>query len=123
MKVVGLMAARNEEWCISLTLRAALMWCDAIVVGLHACTDRTGDIVTEIIHECDEDKHYGKVAWVEYSGGTWEEMAHRQGMLGRAREIRTLGGEGMKTGLIHERPLSHHQNPSMAAKPKNAKAL
>ncbi len=34
----------------------------------------------------------------------------------------TLGGEGMKTGLIHERPLSHHQNPSMAAKLKSARA-
>ena len=25
MKLVGLMACRNEDWCIGLTLRAALM--------------------------------------------------------------------------------------------------
>ncbi len=93
MRLVGLMAARNEDWTIGLTLRAALMWCDVVVVGIHACTDRTGEILNDIVHECDRDEHFGRVVWIDQPNEVWAEMSHRQRMLDSARELRTVGGE------------------------------
>ena len=34
MKLVGIMPVRNEDWCLDLTARAALMWCDELVISL-----------------------------------------------------------------------------------------
>ena len=51
MKLVGMMACRNDSWVIGLSLRVALMWCDEVVVLLHACTDRSEDIVREVNKE------------------------------------------------------------------------
>jgi uncharacterized metal-binding protein YceD (DUF177 family) len=45
MKLVGLMLCRNSDWVIGLSLRAALMWCDAVVVLMHNCSDDTEEIV------------------------------------------------------------------------------
>ena len=41
MKLICLMPARNEDWIIGLSARAALMWCDELIVMDHASTDRT----------------------------------------------------------------------------------
>src|SRR3990167_2593871 len=51
MKLIGLMLARNEDWVIGCSLRAALRWCDAVVVALHACIDETQRIVSQISKE------------------------------------------------------------------------
>ena len=40
MKIIGLMAARNEQWCLGLSARAALMWLDELVILDHASTGR-----------------------------------------------------------------------------------
>ena len=32
MKIVAIMPVRNEAWCLGLTARAALMWCDDVIV-------------------------------------------------------------------------------------------
>lgn len=82
MKIVGIMPARNEDWIIGMTLRALLMWVDAVVVLLHACTDNTESIVKEVSGE-----HPGKVKMVYDSDPKWEEMYHRQGLLEEAREL------------------------------------
>ena len=79
MKLVGCMAVRNEAWCLGLTLRAALMWCDEVVVLLHACTDESQEIVEQIGRE-----HPNRM-WMRTVAGEWDEMNHRQMMLERAR--------------------------------------
>jgi glycosyltransferase involved in cell wall biosynthesis len=52
MKIVTIMPVRNEAWCLGLTARAALMWCDELVILDHASTDRTAEIASEIAGEC-----------------------------------------------------------------------
>ncbi len=80
MKLVGILPARNEEWVIGASLRAALMWCDEVVVLNHASTDRTGNITNKVIDEC------GRVAvWYE-DHPHWSEMSHRQKLLDLARD-------------------------------------
>jgi Glycosyl transferase family 2 len=80
MKLVGMMPVRNEEWVLGLSLRVALMWCDEVVVLLHACTDRSAEIVSEIQQEHKEQR-----VTVLVIGGEWLEMEHRQQMLRVAR--------------------------------------
>lgn len=82
MKIVALCVCRNEGWCIGLSLRAALMWCDAAVILLHACTDNTRQIVEEITGE-----HPGRVRILEEPDGTWQEMQHRERTLQEARRM------------------------------------
>ena len=80
MKIVGLMAARNEEWCLGLTARAALMWLDELVILDHASTDGTSKIIDEVSHETE------RVSRIAVRNPLWEEMKHRQMMLDIARD-------------------------------------
>lgn len=80
MKVVGLMPVRNEDWVLGLSLRVALEWCDEVVVWLHACTDNSARIVNEISLE-----NPGAITFNVADDPKWDEMAHRQAMLGVAR--------------------------------------
>jgi hypothetical protein len=82
MKLVGLMAVRNEAWCLGLTLRAALMWCDEMVVLNHASTDATADIIGEVF-----DAEAPRLHTITLDG-EWREMEHRQLMLETARRYR-----------------------------------
>ena len=77
MKIIGCMLCRNEDWVIGLSARVALRWCDALVVCLHECSDRSAEIVRKL---------KGEVSIIEVEG-EWDEMRHRQLMLERAREI------------------------------------
>ncbi len=81
MKLIGLMLARNEAHEIGLTARAALMWCDALVILLHACTDDTPAIVEQIVRENER----GRVLVNHHGDPVWQEMAMRQHMLEMAR--------------------------------------
>ena len=79
MKLVGLMPCRNEDWVIGLSARAALKWCDDLIVLNHNSTDRSvrvlndiGDRRLTVLHELDEK---------------WDEMAHRQRLLSAARDL------------------------------------
>jgi hypothetical protein len=81
MKLIGLLPVRNEEWCLGLTLRAALMWCDSVQVLLHACTDRSRAIVCEIAGEVG----HGRLVWWDDRNAEWHEMTHRQLLLSAAR--------------------------------------
>lgn len=81
MKLIGMMPVRNEDWCLGLTLRAALLWCDEVVVLLHACTDRSQSIVREIFFESGE-----RITIMHADGERWDEMTQRQMMLETARK-------------------------------------
>lgn len=81
MNLVGLMLVRNSDWVIGLSLRAALLWCDSVVVMMHNCTDGTSDIVAEIA--CQS----GRVIALVDNSAEWEEMRLRQTMLEAGREL------------------------------------
>jgi hypothetical protein len=81
MKITGLMPARNEQWCLGLSARVALMWCDELVVLDHASTDDTPDILQAVSRE-----HPGRLTVLTETDPTWAEMAHRQRLLEAARE-------------------------------------
>lgn len=80
MKLVAICPVRNEDWILALSLRALLLWCDEVVVGLHACTDGSANIARDIAGE-----YSGRVHIFEFPDGTWQEMAHRQFLLSIAR--------------------------------------
>lgn len=108
MKLVALLPVRNEDWCLGLTLRALLMWVDAIVVLLHACTDGSTDIVEQVIREHDR----GRLSVLHFPDPVWTEMMHRQTMLTCARAIDathivTLDADEILTGNLWVNPLDH----------------
>lgn len=80
MKLVGLMPVRNEAWCLGLSARVALTWCDYLVIGLHACTDQSDKIAYQIATE-----YPNRVNVLHIDDPKWAEMEHRQDMLAIAR--------------------------------------
>lgn len=82
MKLVATMPLRNEAWIVGMSARIVLQWCDALVVLLHASTDRTAEILLEVAQE-----HPGRVFLIAESGSVWKEMDHRQRLLDAARSI------------------------------------
>ena len=81
MKLVGMMLARNEEHEIELSARVALMWCDSLVILVHASTDKTGPIVSNLAQE-----FYPRITTALVDDPKWDEMFHRQAMLTVARQ-------------------------------------
>jgi hypothetical protein len=80
MRLIGMLPCRNEDWVLGLSARAALMWCDALVILNHASTDGTWEIVRELNHEFPDRVFLGVNA-----DPNWQEMEHRQGLLDAAR--------------------------------------
>jgi hypothetical protein len=80
MRLIGLVPVRNEDWVLGLSLRVALLWCDEVVVLLHCCTDRSGDIVSEVAMESP-----GRITRLTWDDAAWNEMNQRQEMLKWAR--------------------------------------
>ena len=103
MKLIGTMPVRNEDWCLALSLRVALLWLDEIVVLLHDCTDESGEIVWQCIRENDRGRIH-----VLREHGEWFEMKHRQAMLEKARargatHIAIVDADEVLTGnLLHD---------------------
>src|ERR1700683_1376879 len=81
MRLIAILPVRNEDWCLGLSLRAMLMFCDEVIVGLHACTDASAKIVADVLFE-----EPGRITWTEHRDPIWSEMAHRQALLDIARE-------------------------------------
>lgn len=85
MKIVGLMLVRNEQWVLGASLRAALAWCDEVVVFFDRCIDRTMGIAHEVQKESSNrvvlaaSDHRGHQAW--------DEMDMRQKMLEVGRAV------------------------------------
>lgn len=81
MKLVGLMSVRNEEWVLELSLRAALLFVDEMVVLDHASRDGTPDILARVAAE-----HPRRVHLLAEADGVWHEAAIRQRLLCAGRE-------------------------------------
>ncbi len=80
MRLVNIQPVRNEAWCLGLTARALLCWCDDAVFLLHACTD-----ASEAILEAVAAEYPGRVHVIHESEPIWREMHHRQRLLEYAR--------------------------------------
>jgi hypothetical protein len=85
MRLIGMMCCRNEDWVLELSARAALMWCDEIVILNHASTDQTEKIILKLIIE------FGYRVWAQRVEGDWKEMQHRQQLLESARWNKPMG--------------------------------
>lgn len=82
MNLVAIMPARNEGWILGLSARAALMWCDSLIILNHASTDGTQAIIDAVAEDFP-----GRVFAMAVSDSNWAEMQHRQTMLDFARAI------------------------------------
>jgi hypothetical protein len=80
MKLICTMPVRNEDWCVGLTARAALMACDELIVHNHASTDGTEEILCQV-----REEHPGRVFVITELDPVWNECRHRQLMLDWAR--------------------------------------
>lgn len=80
MKLIATMPVRNEAWVIGFSLRVALLWCDEIVVLNHASTDRSVDIIADLMRE-----NPGRIHLISVPELQWDEMQHRQMMLTESR--------------------------------------
>jgi len=58
MKLVGLMCVRSEDWILGASLRAALGWCDEVVIVDHNSADGTFDIINEVSRDNPWRIHY-----------------------------------------------------------------
>ena len=82
MKLTGLMPVRNEDWVLGLSARVALLWCDDLVILLHACTDGSAGIAERV-----QAEHRGRVHILVEPEEKWDEMNHRQHLLCGARSF------------------------------------
>lgn len=82
MNLIATIPARNEGWCIGLSSRAALMYCDSIVILDHASEDDTVEIVIGLMEESP-----GRVHLLSEPDPAWNEMNHRQRLLEYARGL------------------------------------
>ncbi len=78
------MPVRNEDWVLGLSARVALMWCDEIILWMHACEDRSPEIALEVRDETAGDDARVRIFFQEKP--EWDEMTHRQRMLEEARK-------------------------------------
>lgn len=120
MKLVGLMPVRNEEWCLGMSARVALQWCDELVMLFHCCTDRSNQIGWDLASECPD-----RTSQIFTAGG-WNEMEHRQWLLSVARErkathlaiidadeiltgnlLEQIGGQTLIRSLVEATPQNH----------------
>lgn len=87
MKLIGLMPVRDDAWSVGLTIPAALMWCDELVVLNHASGRETDRLLygQKLIYDAplvDESR----ITLLSDSNPLWREMAHRQWMLDAAKD-------------------------------------
>ncbi len=81
MRLIACMPCRNEDWVVALSARVALLWCDTLILYVHASTDRSWTIACAL---CEE---YGvRVCAIRDDEKIWDEMQHRQRMLTAARQ-------------------------------------
>lgn len=60
MRLIGLICVRNESWVLGCSLRAALRWCDEVVVVDHNSSDGTFEIISEVTAENPWRVHYSR---------------------------------------------------------------
>jgi hypothetical protein len=82
MNLIALMVVRNEAWCLNASLKAALQWCNSIVILDHASTDYTPDLIKKYSAE-----NPGRIYRLEEHNPEWREAQYRQRVLEKGREL------------------------------------
>lgn len=86
MKLIALMLVRNEAWVLGMSARAALRWCDSLLIFMDRCSDNTDRIVNGLV----KDFGAGRVAFQHTEQAEhWREMDIRHQML---EDGRRMGG-------------------------------
>jgi len=80
MNLVGLMLVRNEQWVIGASIRAALQWCDQVVLYADRCTDMTMETAAHADLGFGGGKPTGRImaVWHDEPAKVWNEMDLRQ---------------------------------------------
>jgi hypothetical protein len=96
--ICSITPVRNEDWILSLSARALLMFVDHAVFLDHASTDNTPLILSALAKE-----YPGRVTVLREASPVWEEMRHRQRMLDAARALKashivTIDADEVLTG-------------------------
>lgn len=112
MKLVAIMPVRNEEWVLGLSARAALEWCDELLLLVHASSDGTERIASQLTY------YFPGRVLVSFEPDTeWNEMAHRQHLLDGARQrgathIAIVDADEVLTGNLLTTIRGHVENLS-----------
>ena len=87
LNIVGLCLVRNEDWIIGASLRAALEWCDQVMLWTDRCTDRTKEIAA--LEVAQEGDNAGRIMFTigETDTEHWNEMNVRHQMLTYGRQM------------------------------------
>jgi Glycosyl transferase family 2 len=85
MNLVGMMCARNEQWVLGFSARAALEWCDSLIIFDHASTDKTPEIIRQLRGQLRSKSGKSRIYYARVEETQWNEMQHRQYMLNVAR--------------------------------------
>jgi glycosyltransferase involved in cell wall biosynthesis len=107
------MPVRNEDWCLGLSLSAALEWCDQVIVADNGSTDCSRRIVEDL---AEARPH--RIVVRDDRETEWREMEQRQMLLEEAREhgathIAIVDADEVLTGnLLHQiRPMVEALKP------------
>jgi glycosyltransferase involved in cell wall biosynthesis len=74
------MQVRNEQWCLGLSARAAMLWCDQLIILDHASTDETPQIIRDL-----QSEYPGRVFAIRENDPLWNEADNRQRLLEESR--------------------------------------
>lgn len=80
MKIVAMMPCRNDAWCMWVSARVALKWCDEIVILNHASTDDTRQVIRRLTNDFGD-----RVGYMVEFGQDWNEATDRQRLLEECR--------------------------------------
>jgi len=84
MKLIGLCLVRNESWILGMTARAAMRWCDSLLIFMDRCTDNTDRIVKDLVREFTPNRiAFQHTEQAEH----WKEQDIRQQMLVDGRNM------------------------------------
>jgi len=81
-KIIALMAVRNEQWILELSIGVALRWVDSIFLLDHASEDDTPKILEHFMAKFPDRIETDRLNTPE-----WDEMSHRQYMLECGRRM------------------------------------
>lgn len=82
-KIIGLLCVRNESWILNVSARAALNYCDELVIVDHASTDET----ERIVHDLNGEYPW-RIQYSRWHDPEWKEMEIRQHSLELGRKFR-----------------------------------
>jgi hypothetical protein len=81
VKLIGMMLSKNGRWIVGASARAALSYCDEVVILDHASEDRMADVIALLAA-----KYPGRVTRLQEDNPIFDEMNLRDRLVQAARE-------------------------------------